>query len=376
MAITYFVQTAGSYVAYGLSTDTKPTSPPNNCLFIEIDTSNSYTSSASAWVLTTKHKIVKALTDFPTPVANVITLEDYTTYIINGTVSIGANRITVGIQNSIIGIDRFNDKLVYTDTSNFITIGASNVFTLFENLSFTCATGTLLSVTTGSFRFNECSISGVSTLGTITTGASSTFRNCGITSGTTQGFIFVGACGSLKVLGCSISNNVGNLFDLGTATFSIVDCSNNYITCNASQIFLKGTTSGANITQGGKGNNNFFTGAGSFLNTIAIGDANWKFTDNIPTTLNDLVTASVAISQTTIDFGTTPINEKTFTITDVSCTATSKLILFIGGVAQTNENYGIQLNLSYIPAVGSFQITADAGKELVRGQFIINYLIA
>jgi len=91
---------------------------------------------------------------------------------------------------------------------------------------------------------------------------------------------------------------------------------------------------------------------------------------------NVLISGSTSISQTTINFGTSPINEKTFVITDAACTGTSKIMLFAAGVSQTNENYGVPLNLSYIPAVGSFQLTADGGRELLRGQFIINYLIS
>lgn len=53
MAITYFVQSEGLYVAYGLSGDTKPASPPDNCLFIEIDTALIFASIASAWVVKT-----------------------------------------------------------------------------------------------------------------------------------------------------------------------------------------------------------------------------------------------------------------------------------------------------------------------------------
>lgn len=84
---------------------------------------------------------------------------------------------------------------------------------------------------------------------------------------------------------------------------------------------------------------------------------------------------SSSITEIIIDFGVNPINEKSFTITDATCTTTSKIILFVAGKAQTNENYGMNLNLNYIPANGSFTLTADAESELVRGQFIINYLI-
>lgn len=53
MAITYFVQQENSYVAYGLAADTKPTTMPDNCLFIEVDTAFMYVSLSNAWVIKT-----------------------------------------------------------------------------------------------------------------------------------------------------------------------------------------------------------------------------------------------------------------------------------------------------------------------------------
>lgn len=55
MAIKYFVQSPGSYVAYGLSTDTKPTSPPDDSYFIEVDTDDTYSSSSSVWSLVSEN---------------------------------------------------------------------------------------------------------------------------------------------------------------------------------------------------------------------------------------------------------------------------------------------------------------------------------
>ncbi len=51
MALKYFSTGAdGTYVCYGISTDTKPSSPPDNCIFIEIDTAKRYKVSTNAWV--------------------------------------------------------------------------------------------------------------------------------------------------------------------------------------------------------------------------------------------------------------------------------------------------------------------------------------
>lgn len=48
-------------------------------------------------------RVIKTLTDFPTAVSGVITLEDDVAYLIDGDVNIGANRIVCGDNNAIIG---------------------------------------------------------------------------------------------------------------------------------------------------------------------------------------------------------------------------------------------------------------------------------
>ena len=51
MALKFFTTASeGTYICYGLSTDTKPASPPDSCLFIEIDTAKRYLVSGGAWV--------------------------------------------------------------------------------------------------------------------------------------------------------------------------------------------------------------------------------------------------------------------------------------------------------------------------------------
>lgn len=50
--IIYSIQQPGRYIAYGTSSDTKPTNPPANCFFIEINTGKAYRSTGAAWVLT------------------------------------------------------------------------------------------------------------------------------------------------------------------------------------------------------------------------------------------------------------------------------------------------------------------------------------
>ena len=140
-------QVTGTSVIYGLSTDTKPSNPLTDNYFVEINTGNIYYASGGVWMLPTKQKTIKSLSDFPTPVSNVITLPDSVSYLINGTVDIGVNRFSCGVKNSFIGQDRVNDKLISTTTGTMFTMDGttttkSNI--LFSNLTIGAANGTIL----------------------------------------------------------------------------------------------------------------------------------------------------------------------------------------------------------------------------------------
>ena len=78
-----------------------------------------------------------ALTDFPTPTANVITLEADTTYLIRGVVDILDNRLDIQVDNvAIVGDDRNKDILkASTLTGVMITVGA-DVNTLDTNTEY------------------------------------------------------------------------------------------------------------------------------------------------------------------------------------------------------------------------------------------------
>lgn len=51
VAQTFYSITDSAYVVYGLSTDTKPLSPPNECYFVEVNTNKTFVSSGGTWSL-------------------------------------------------------------------------------------------------------------------------------------------------------------------------------------------------------------------------------------------------------------------------------------------------------------------------------------
>lgn len=69
-----------------------------------------------------KNKNVTKLSDFPSPVGGVITLEDNVTYRIKGLINIGTNYIVAGVSNTIYGNDKSDDGIICSSTSPAIQV--------------------------------------------------------------------------------------------------------------------------------------------------------------------------------------------------------------------------------------------------------------
>jgi hypothetical protein len=89
--------------------------------------------------------VINKLSDFPAPVANVITLEDGKDYRISGSVNIGINRIVFGDNCGLTGDNPQNDILVYEGTGNMLTVINNNLILI--RLGISCDAGTLFDAT-------------------------------------------------------------------------------------------------------------------------------------------------------------------------------------------------------------------------------------
>lgn len=78
---------------------------------------------------------------------------------------------------------------------------------------------------------------------------------------------------------------------------------------------------------------------------------------------------------TSINFGLNPINEKSFNIVDVNCTTTSKINISQYFISQTEENFGVSLELFTECFNGNFNILAISTEPFSRGIFNIKYNI-
>ncbi len=85
------------------------------------------------------------------------------------------------------------------------------------------------------------------------------------------------------------------------------------------------------------------------------------------------------IKQTEIDFGTTPVAEKSFTITDASVLVTSQLIGNVAYEAPTNKELDElemdSLDLKFSPGAGQFILYARGLDGYISDKFKINYLV-
>lgn len=239
----------------------------------------------------TNHVPVSSLADFPTPVANVITLEDDTAYLLNGTVDISPNRIVTGIRNAIVGTDKQNDILLSDTSGTLITMDSSSTDLKALTLN-TCTVravnGTLFSITSSAqrnvFVIDNCNLTSSSTIGTLNNFTSFVMRNSAFLNASVSGVTITGTNGTFRVRDGNYATITGTCFALGVSTCTSIGISRNLITTTGGQTFLSGTTGGANVSVAGLLHDNIFNGGGTYVSTITATDTNWLWTANVGVT--------------------------------------------------------------------------------------------
>lgn len=88
---------------------------------------------------------------------------------------------------------------------------------------------------------------------------------------------------------------------------------------------------------------------------------------------------SATITEVEVDFGTIPVYNKTFTVTDASVSSSSKIVASQSGAAATgrnaDENEMDALTCRGLPGTGSFTLICSSHDGPVVGKYKINYLI-
>ena len=95
--------------------------------------------------------------------------------------------------------------------------------------------------------------------------------------------------------------------------------------------------------------------------------------------IESMSTGSLTITETEVDFGTTPTTDALFTITDAGVSATSKIIVQASGKPATGRVAGDDqwdsITYSANPGTGSFSVYAKASGSVV-GKRKIHYTVA
>lgn len=238
------------------------------------------TSTAKA---RTNHVLVKVKADLPAPSGGVITLADNTAYEINGTIALGTDRIATGVSNIIYGVDKSDDILTYTGTSNMISSTNKDIIvskvTLVAN-GLGSKVFSLIGTGTGTERLeiSECIIANSVNVGSVTGGfATIVFRN-NLVTGCAQGFEVSGTNGDLFITDNPMEAFTGTAvaFTLadGASTYHTVIISRNMFEMGSGQTALSIATA-VDVTDGGIIAVNSFEGAGTYLSGIDAGTEGW-----------------------------------------------------------------------------------------------------
>jgi hypothetical protein len=232
---------------------------------------------------------VTDVSDFPTPAANVITLDVNITYVIIGNVSVGINTIVMSSGSVLQGRCSANDILTFTGGSgNFITI--SDVSTCIKDLGVVAsgAIGYLIRNTGGNEKTDSVLLQDVTFSGgqflDIENIKSVKAINYTVISATINGITATGSQnGCLKFIDGEFESFTGTAIDFENSVSDFIEViSNVFVDIAGGQTGIDGVASSANLSAGGIGiiQNNQFNGAGTYLANITVGDLQWVSRDN------------------------------------------------------------------------------------------------
>lgn len=360
MAIISIVQSEGSLRYFGLSTDTKPPAVLNYS-FYETDTTQDFIGNGTSWVPQIISRVIIGTHNLPSPVNNVIQLENYIVYNIVSSINIGTCSISVGIKNSIIGKDRLNDQLISTTTGNMFILDSTltnNLSLILNNITVSCGSGTLFDIKNTSISISESSLNDSNQLATINGCSSFTIRQSRIANIKSTGIVFNSATnGNLRIFDNIITNNSGTLINLGTALLNNVFISRNDISTTISNGFLSGVGD-SNVSTEGNLSVNIFSGSGSVVSGFTVNETKWRFLGNYG------VTNSIIDS---FELGSGVANTSNFLRGDQTwATIPTTAVAASGGLASTGGLFTVYSasplfpNSRIITAGSSVTVTTDA----------------
>lgn len=227
---------------------------------------------------------VRSKSDLPTPSVGVITLADNTTYIIDGMISLGSDRLIYGANTSTIGSNGLVDGFTYSGSGVMVT--STQSFSIKMMLFITTnASSTVFSVsgsTDGTAILNRVTFVATGGLGTFISRGVTTLTTCAVV-GAASGMTFTGTHTKLSMENGFYLTWTGTLFDLNGAIFdNIIIGSNNQFDVATGTTAIVGAAASGNLSSTGRGiiSDNIFTGVGTYLTNILAGDLRWILQGN------------------------------------------------------------------------------------------------
>jgi len=279
-------------------------------------TDGEITITATEAAVSTKTVLVNQLSDLPTPVDSVITLNADTEYFLLNDVDLASNRLVFSDKTTLRGSDSVNITLTYSGTGVMLTsaVGTNRI----KLVTLSCVNGAILDITAPSgaiFRMvdvsYDCDVFGTITGGSFPDGGALRFTNVSGSSAT-NGLLTVGNFSVLLYDTASSSIDVGTFIDLDAATYNALYLNTIILDMGVGATFLSGLSSSGNLNPGSIGSVNQcrFGNDGVYLDGVDVSDARWVFFENdkIPDTRVDaLISIQGNAAETVISSAGVPV---------------------------------------------------------------------
>jgi len=272
-------------------------------------------------------KIITQLSDFPTPVSSVITLDSSTLYIISGSVNIGSNTLTSAGAISIQGSSFLLDRIVTSSSSPLIIQSNGNQLVLYR-VYLQNTTGSILSINGINSSTANISLLELGFVGGSSTTSLGTIRNiyalnmtfCVLQS-LGNGLTLSGTNVNVTIFSCAVFTPLGTF--TGLTIPSGTTLTNFYL--NGGNWNIGSSQTGLNIDSStvvnnppARINNIDFSGSGTYLTGIAKSSVNFSFFQNFGIlnsiilgssgfSTETLVTVPISVSGTYVDIATSPV---------------------------------------------------------------------
>ena len=188
-----------------------------------------------------------------------MTLADNTTYEINGNVNLGSNTITFGSNSSIVGNNKFVDKITYTGNGNLFNMGDVNA--IIKGITITASTsGSNVFNSNGSnnlIQVFDNMFLGCNDLGTFNGGFAVNINNCAM-QGCSDGVTFSGSLQHVFYNSNKHCTNTGTNLYIPSGSFYSIQIQNNYFDISSGHTGLNILASTASVDDA-KILNNFFS---------------------------------------------------------------------------------------------------------------------